>query len=569
MKKTLSTTLISLCFLASACQLNPNSTENDKITQNTNQPHRVAAAQEETASVAAHVDLKKTGSHSSIPLLASTMKRATSIQDKAMPTMAYMDSKSFIPPQMNTESYIYDTETGFIATTNDPLSTFSADVDTASYANIRRFITGGQQIPVGAVRIEEMINYFNYDYPQPSQQPIGIHTEIGSCPWESSHKLVQIGIQAVDIAKADLPPANLVFLIDVSGSMSSPNKLGLLKKSMKMLVKELTQNDRVAIVVYAGSDRIVLNSISCADKKEIYTAIDNLKSGGSTNGAGGIQAAYKLASQGFMPHGNNRIILASDGDFNVGTTTHGELEKLIETKRESGIFLTVLGFGMGNYHDSTMEILADKGNGNYAYIDNLLEAKKVLVKEMGGTMYTIAKDVKLQVEFNPGLVAAYRLMGYRNRRLADEDFNNDKKDAGEMGAGHTVTALYEIIPADSTANIPSVDPLKYQKTTITGDHNNELLTVKVRYKEPTGKTSKLISHVLKNDSGATTPTTDFTFVTSVAAFGMKLSDSDYDGTISYQNIIDLAKKGKGIDDDGYRAEFIRLVEKYELMAEQN
>jgi Ca-activated chloride channel family protein len=564
MKKTLSTALISLCFLASACQLSHDIPQKNESEQVVDQTAPAIVTMEETAPDP-RAQLKKAKIHN-LQMLETTIAAAPSRNNKSVAPMVYFDSGSFTPPQMNTESYIYDTETGFIATNNDPLSTFSADVDTASYANIRRFISMGQHPPVGAVRIEEMINYFNYNYPQPTQNPIGITSEIGPCPWEPNHKLVQIGIQAVDIDKANLPPSNLVFLIDVSGSMSSPNKLGLLKKSMKMLVKELDKKDRVAIVVYAGCDRIVLNSTSCDDKKTIYAAINNLESGGSTNGAGGIQAAYKLAEQGFMPKGNNRIILASDGDFNIGTTSHGELEKLIETKRETGVFLTVLGFGMGNYHDSTMEVLADKGNGNYAYIDNLLEAKKVLVKEMGGTMHTIAKDVKLQVEFNPGQVAAYRLIGYKNRRLADEDFNNDKKDAGEMGAGHTVTALYEIISAGDTADTPSVDPLKYQKTEPAGSYSNELLTVKVRYKEPKGNTSKLISHVLKNNSD-TTPTTDFTFATSVAAFGLKLSDSEYAGTISYQNIIDLAKKGKGIDDDGYRAEFIRLVEKAELMAE--
>ena len=555
MKKTLTTALISLCFIASACQqFNHESTQEAVDETVARNPQAVVALTEMNSAPPQDKKVKSMG----VPTFS------------AMATQGYMvqDATFLQREEMNTESYIYDEETGFIATANDSLSTFSADVDTASYANIRRFITSGQHAPVGAVRIEEMINYFNYDYPQPTTHPIGINTEVGPCPWEPSHQLIQIGIQAIDIDKADLPPANLVFLIDISGSMGSPNKLGLLKKSMKMLVAELSGRDRVAIVVYAGADRIVLNSTSCENKKAIYAAIDNLQSGGSTNGAGGIQAAYKLAEQGFMPKGNNRIIIASDGDFNVGITTHGELEKLIETKRETGVFLTVLGFGMGNYHDSTMEVLADKGNGNYAYIDNLLEAKKVLVKEMGGTMHTIAKDVKLQVEFNPALVAGYRLVGYKNRRLADEDFNNDKKDAGEMGAGHTVTALYEIIPVGNDKNLPSVDPLKYQprQTKPATDHNTELLTVKVRYKEATGNRSKLISKVLHADATSSN-TIDFTFISSVAAFGMKLNDSKYAGTMSYQNIIDLAKAGKGIDDDGYRAEFIRLVEQGELLEE--
>ncbi len=561
MKKTLSTALISLCFIASACQVN-----NEHIAEDTIQPTPPAYTQKEVKKEAIsliELEVADVAGHAH-PLSIQKSVMNNGLAARSINSMAMYESRPHTPREMNTESYIYDEETGFIATSNDPLSTFSADVDTASYANIRRFINGNQKPPVGAVRIEEMINYFNYDYPQPKEHPIAIHTEIGPCPWETSHQLVQIGIQATDIDKANLPPSNLVFLIDVSGSMGSPNKLGLLKKSMKMLVTELGPQDRVAIVVYAGCDRIALTPTSCADKKTIYAAIDNLQSGGSTNGAGGIQAAYKLAEQGFMPKGNNRIILASDGDFNVGVTSHGELEKLIEQKRESGVFLTVLGFGMGNYHDSTMEVLADKGNGNYAYIDTILEAKKVLVKEMGGTMHTIAKDVKLQVEFNPQLVAGYRLIGYKNRRLADEDFNNDQKDAGEMGAGHTVTALYEIIPAGENAEVPSVDPLKYQQTKTTSDHNHELLTVKVRYKEAKGSTSKLINHVVQKDTNPS-QSKDFAFASAVASFGMKLSDSKYGEEMSFQAIFELAKAGKGIDDNGYRAEFIQLVEKAELL----
>ena len=533
MKKTLSIALISLCFINSACQRN----------------------QQDSEVVAVESMAQKRLTRSPMPV----MERS---QPMAMVGLA--DSISPLQQEMNTESYTYNEETGFIATFNDPLSTFSADVDTASYANIRRFINSNQRPPVGAVRIEEMVNYFDYAYSQPTGASIGVHGEVGPCPWEPSHRLVQIGIQGVDIDTADLPPSNLVFLIDVSGSMSSPNKLGLLKKSMKMLVAKLGGKDRVAIVVYAGADRIVLNSTSCANKKEIYAAIDNLSSGGSTNGAGGIQAAYTLAEQGLMPKGNNRIILASDGDFNVGTTTSGELTKLIEEKRQTGVFLTVLGFGMGNYHDSTMEVLADKGNGNYAYIDNILEAKKVLVREMGGTMHTIAKDVKLQVEFNPTLVAAYRLVGYKNRRLADEDFNNDCKDAGEMGAGHTVTALYEIIPVGEGTKIPTVDPLKYRQSETRSGFDNELLTVKVRYKEPRDQTSQLISCAIQNET-VPNMSTDFAFVSAVAAFGLKLSGSSYGGEMSFQSIIDLAKTGKGADVNGYRAEFVRLVEKAEVI----
>ncbi len=466
----------------------------------------------------------------------------------------------------NTESYTPVTENGFISTTNDPLSTFSIDVDTASYANLRRFINRNRLPPVGAVRIEEMINYFSYNYPQPTKDPFSVTTEVGPSPWQPDYKLVRIGLKAKDIDRKNLPPSNLVFLIDVSGSMRSANKMPLLKKSMHLLVDQLGKQDRVAIVVYAGSDRVVLQPTSCDQKQRIKKAIDQLGTGGSTHGSKGIVTAYQLAKQSYMPSGNNRIILASDGDFNVGITSRGELQKLIEEKRKSGIFLTTLGFGMGNYHDDTMEILANKGNGNYAYIDSPLEAKKVLVKEMSGTMFALAKDVKIQVEFNPAKVGGYRLIGYENRALADEDFNDDNKDAGEIGVGHRVTALYEIIPTGHSS-IPKVDPLKYQKTAAAStDHSNELMTVKLRYKPKGSDKSVLIDRVVKdNDQKLGQLSVDFRFSAAVSAFGMLLKKSEFIKGFTYNDVIQLAKKGKGKDSEGYRAEFIRLVEVAELL----
>jgi len=482
-------------------------------------------------------------------------------------------------PEWNTESYNALQENGFISTSNDPLSTFSIDVDTASYSNVRRFINEGRLPPKGAVRIEEMINYFSYDYPQPdAEHPFSVTTEVGPCPWNDSRKLVRIGLKAKDIDKKDLPPSNLVFLIDVSGSMSQQNKLPLLQKSMKMLVKQLGKNDRISIVVYAGHDRVVLEPTAGSEQQKIIAAIEALGAGGSTHASSGITTAYQLAEQVFLPKGNNRIVLASDGDFNVGITSRGELQKLVEEKRKSGIFLTVLGFGMGNYHDDTMEVLADKGNGNYAYIDSLLEAKKVMVKEMSGTLFALASDVKIQVEFNPTKVGAYRLIGYENRALADEDFNDDKKDAGEIGVGHRVTALYEVIPISADGQ-PTVDPLKYQKAEkndpVSDSPNSdtqyadELMTVKLRYKPLQTSESTLLSTVVKDNERALEETgNDFRFAASVAGFGMLLNDSEHADGITWPQILTLAKGAKGTDTEGYRAEFIRLVETAEILAEK-
>ncbi|MBW1634892.1 MAG: von Willebrand factor type A domain-containing protein [Deltaproteobacteria bacterium] len=469
-------------------------------------------------------------------------------------------------PQLNRESYSYNGENGFSVTRNDPLSTFSIDVDTASYSNIRRFIQTGQLPPVGAVRIEEMINYFSYDYPEPQSGPFSISTELGPCPWNQENRLVRIGIKAKELDEAHLPPSNLVFLIDISGSMNHANKLPLLKKSMQMLIETMTGKDRISIVVYAGSDRIVLRPTSGDKKDLIKKAIRMLASGGSTHGSGGIQTAYDLARQSFMPGGNNRIILASDGDFNVGITSRGELERFIAEKKESGIYLTVLGFGTGNLHDDTMEVLADRGNGNYAYIDSLLEAKKVLVKERASTLFTLADDVKLQIEFNPARVGSYRLLGYENRALADEDFNNDKKDSGEIGVGHTVTALYEIVPA-GLQSIPRIDPLKYQKVTKKEHHPDEILTVKLRYKPRGSKDSLLLSHSLADNHGPQkTTSTDFRFATAVAGYGLLLKHSEHGGKMSYSDLITLAGSARGKDNNGYRAEFVQLLELSEIIS---
>lgn len=473
---------------------------------------------------------------------------------------------------MSNESYSAISENEFKPALNEPLSTFSIDVDAASYSNVRRMINQGYAPQKDAVRVEEMINYFTYDYPQPKgNDPFSITTEVSDCPWNAQHRLVHIGLQGKKIETDNLPPSNLVFLIDVSGSMGHYNKLPLLKKSFGLLVDQLRPEDRVAIVVYAGAAGCVLESTSGKEKGKILDALDQLQSGGSTAGGAGINLAYKIAQDNFSKEGNNRVILATDGDFNVGASSDKAMESLIEEKRKSDIFLTVLGFGMGNYKDSKMETIADKGNGNYAYIDNIMEAKKVFVNELGATLFTIAKDVKIQVEFNPGKVAYYKLIGYENRLLAAEDFNDDTKDAGELGAGHTVTALYEIVPADVKSNIvPSIDPLKYQK--VQGQTNlvasDELLTVKFRYKSPDGNKSKLIVEELYDQSVALKNTSDnFKYSAAVAEFGLLLRDSKYKSTGSYNQVLELAKTSKGSDEYGYRTEFIRLVETMELLAD--
>ena len=472
-------------------------------------------------------------------------------------------------PDWNTEEYDRIYENTFLLAQQNPLSTFSIDVDTASYSNVRRFINDNQFPYKDAVRIEEMINYFSYDYPQPEKDhPFSITTEISTCPWNDSHRLIHIGLQGKKLESSQLPASNLVFLLDVSGSMGQPNKLPLLQKAFRLLVNELGSKDRVSIVVYAGAAGLVLPSTPASQKETISSAIDRLNAGGSTAGGAGIKLAYNVAKQNFIPEGNNRIILATDGDFNVGVSSTSELVRMIEDYRKEGIFLTILGFGMGNYKDGRMEQLADKGNGNYFYIDNLMEAKKVFVNDMRGTLFTIAKDVKLQLEFNPAKVKAYRLIGYENRMLKKEDFDDDTKDAGELGAGHTVTALYEIIPYGSTEEIPGADDLRYQDNTISPNafKSKEILTLKLRYKKLDGKKSRLIEHPLedKNISLART-SANFKFSAAVASFGMLLRESEFKGNSSYESILELARDGKGKDFFGYRAEFIQLVEKCSLL----
>jgi len=472
------------------------------------------------------------------------------------PRMAYESNDNF-----NTEEYSTINENEFRKVLDKPLSTFSIDVDAASYSNMRRFINNGQLPPKDAVRIEEMINYFGYSYEQPKgDDPFSINTEVTSAPWNEEHLLVQVGLQGKKLAMEDLPPSNIVFLLDVSGSMSSPNKLPLLKSSLKMLANELRAQDKVSIVVYAGAAGLVLEPTRGDNKQKIMEALDKLQSGGSTAGGAGIRLAYETAKKNFVDGGNNRVILATDGDFNIGESSNASMERLIEEKRKEGVFLTVLGFGMGNYKDSKMETLADKGNGNYAYIDTMKEAKKVLVNEFGGTLFTIAKDVKIQVEFNPNHVQAYRLIGYENRMLKDEDFNDDKKDAGELGSGHTVTALYEIIPTGVESEfIKDIDPLKYQdKEVVKASSSNELFTVKFRYKAPDGNKSKLITKTVKK--GVSNASTNLDWATAVAGFGMMLRDSEFKGDLNYTSVLELARNSKGEDTFGYRAEFIQLVE---------
>ncbi len=477
------------------------------------------------------------------------------------------------PQESNTEAYDAIQDNPFLTVQENPLSTFSIDVDTASYANVRRFLMGGNLPPKGAVRIEEMVNYFTYDYPQPQgADPFSSTLEVATCPWEPKHRLVRIGLKGRELRKDQRPPSNLVFLIDVSGSMQPQNKLPLVKDALLQMIAELGPKDTVGITVYAGSSGIVLEPTS--DRDAIRAALARLESGGSTNGASGIQLAYDLAQRSFIKEGNNRVVLATDGDFNVGVTSRSELVELIEKRAKAGVFLTVLGFGFGNLKDSTLEQLADKGNGNYAYIDTIREGRKVLVEQMAGTLFTIAKDVKIQVEFNPAQVSAYRLIGYENRLMKKEDFNDDKKDAGEIGAGHTVTALYQVVPTGVAIQTPGVDPLKYQSSTEaprlqTGTPaaapvggSKEMLTLKLRAKQPDGDTSTLREFPL-TDAGLTweRSSRDFRFAAAVASFGMLLRDSPHKGSTSWATAHELAIEGKGEDAGGYRQEFIGLLEK--------
>ncbi len=480
------------------------------------------------------------------------------------PAMPYTPGGMYRERDFDTEAYGYRKDNAFLRVADNPLSTFSVDVDTASYANVRRFLTQKERPPADAVRIEELVNYFPYRYAPPAGNvPFAASLEVASAPWRPEHRLVRIGLKGREITAAQRPAANLVFLLDVSGSMNEPNKLPLVKQSLRLLVSQLRPDDHVAITVYAGDSGLALPSTSAREQAKILEAIEELTPGGSTNGALGIQLAYDIAKANFIPGGVNRVILATDGDWNVGTTSEGELMRLIAEKAKSGVFLTVLGFGMGNLKDSMLEQLADKGNGNYAYIDTLAEARKTLVEQAGGTLVTIAKDVKIQVEFNPTQVAAYRLIGYENRLLAKEDFHNDKVDAGEIGAGHTVTALYEIVPAGTP--LPEtggkVDDLKYQRPTGPVPANRaELLTVKIAYKEPAGDVSSTLEFPL-TDAGARfeDASPDFKFAAAVAGFGMVLRDSADKGQLTLAKVSEWGRAGLDQDAGGYRAEFLTLV----------
>jgi len=469
-------------------------------------------------------------------------------------------------PDQNQESYQKIKENKFINPMKEPLSTFAADVDAASYSNVRRFINAGNLPDKDAVRVEEMINYFQYQVAGPKNgEPVNIVTELTKAPWNDAHQLMRVTLKAKDIPTDKLKASNLVFLIDVSGSMMGPGRLPLVKSSLKMLVDQLRDIDRVAIVTYAGSAGVKLESTSGSQKMKIKTAIDELEAGGSTAGAAGIKRAYEIARQNLVKGGNNRIILASDGDFNVGESSDESMEELIGKESKSGVFLTVLGYGMGNLKDSKMEILADKGHGNYAYIDNISEARKAMVTEFGGTLFTVAKDVKIQVEFNPNYVQAYRLVGYENRLLEAEDFNNDQKMGGDMGVGHVVTALYEIVPVGvNSTMVGTVDPLKYQQNSaknIAVKGNGELATVKFRYKEPDGDKSKLQQQVVQAKvTELNKVSEDLRFATAVAELGMLLRDSDFKQQANFDSLIARAKTAKGADDEGYRAEFIRMAE---------
>lgn len=466
------------------------------------------------------------------------------------------------------EQYDEFEENKFVKTTEEAVSTFGIDVDAAGYSNMRRYISNGFLPPKDAVKLEEMINYFTYKLPEPkNNRPFAVTTELGKCPWNEKNQLFQICMKGKSIPQEDFPASNLVFLIDVSGSMDEPNKLPLLKQGFKMLVKNLREKDKVSIVVYAGAAGLVLPTTSGKNKEKILEAIDNLNAGGSTAGGEGIMLAYDTAKKNFIKGGNNRIILATDGDFNVGVSDDDALIRLVEEKRKTGVFISVLGFGEGNLQASKMEKIADNGNGNYSYIDQILEAKKVLVSEMGGTLHTIAKDVKLQLEFNPKQVKSYRLLGYENRMLATEDFENDLKDAGDLGSGHTIVALYEIVPADGEKEAKS--QLKYQSTVFSDDEElqKELLTLKFRYKEPDGEKSKLLTYVIKKKLKENM-SENFRFASAVAEFGLLIRDSEYKGDASFDSLIERAQKGKGEDLKGYRAEFIQLAEKGQLLYEE-
>lgn len=460
-------------------------------------------------------------------------------------------------------------EEGFLAVKTNPYSTFSIDVDNASYSIMRRMLLDGNLPPKEEVRIEEWINYFSYTYPQPqNNDPFSISTELSDCPWNKNHKLFHVGLKGKEISEAELKPSNLVFLLDVSGSMADADKLPLLQKALRLLLPKLKSHDKISLVVYAGAAGVVLDAEDGDAQEKISAALENLQAGGSTAGGEGIELAYKLAEDNFIKKGNNRVILATDGDFNVGVSSESELEELIAAKRDKGIYLSVLGFGSGNIKDNKMETLADKGNGNYYYIDNILEARKVLVEQFGGTLSTIAKDVKIQMEFNPKFIKEYRLIGYENRRLANEDFNNDKKDAGELGSGHTVTALYELVPAASNETNAKVDAPKYQNTQ-SGDLNTtELANIKFRYKNP-GKTDTVSRLITKPVVASYVPfdkvSTNYLLTAAVTEFGLLMRESEFKADASFESALKLAQAAKGEDKEGYVAELVRLIKTAESL----
>lgn len=476
-----------------------------------------------------------------------------------------------LPEAFNTEEYSYIAENPFLAVKNAPLSTFAADLDTASYANLRRMVLSGSEVPPDAVRIEEMLNYFHYDYPQPGEgQPFSVTTRIGVCPWNEAHQLLQIGLQARNPDMEQAKPSNLVFLIDVSGSMDEPDKLGLVKRAFLLLTENLKPEDTVSLVTYASGDTVVADGISGGEKAAVMTAIENLQAGGSTAGSKGIETAYELAEKHFIEGGNNRVILATDGDLNVGITSEGDLTRLIRKKKDSGVFLSVLGFGTGNIKDNKMEALADNGNGQYIYVDSISEARKALVEEMGGTLFTVAKDVKLQVEFNPARVKGYRLIGYENRLMAAGDFDDDAKDGGEIGAGHRVTALYELVPAGSDEDMGEVE-LKYQGTeaaspeTAAGGDSGQWLTLKIRYKEPDGAESRLLEYPVDDSMFCQELPEDMQFAACVAETGMLLRGSEYAGTASYAQVVKRLEAMNSLNGDSYKEEFLYLAKRLKAM----
>ena len=497
-----------------------------------------------------------------------TSNEAALMEPSANATSKMILSSPPPPQQRNAETYKEIKENSFVAVAQQPVTTFSADVDRAAYANVRRIIGYGQIPPKDAVRIEEMVNYFDYDYPAPeegSASPLRISPELAPAPWNPKHLLLRIGLQAKKIDLAKAPPSNIVFLIDVSGSMDEENKLPLLKSSFKMLLGQLRPDDKIAIVTYANGTKVALPSTSVKDKEKIIKVLDNLYASGGTSGGRGIQLAYEQAQKSFIKNGNNRIILATDGDFNIGINNTTDLEKFIEKQRESGIYMSVLGFGIGNYRDDMAETIADKGNGNYAYIDNITEAKKVLVNELSGTLFAVAKDVKLQLEFNPKYVKEYKLIGYENRMLANEDFTNDKKDAGEIGAGHTVTALYELVPSDGKV----AQSLRYQSQELNEKgKGNELGFLKIRYKDPKVKDAKSVEitePLVFNKKALKETSTDYRFAASVAEFGILLRDNSNKANATYDQVIELAEGAIGKDPEGYRKEFVRLVKSVKML----